>query len=704
MKLPFISILIIALIPFAPTLPATANGGNNTLSGAPVLQVRGYGLRGNRRLRSAIEMLDTGEEKDYYDAAFIEDAAFIMFSMMNQDGYLDPAIRLQLGLADGSQAEFLWRTGAEVMLPRPTQAESVRFNLEPGVLFYYEEVDFTGLTLLGRREAESYFVPADFLVPLKSARVFTPGKLDESINNLRDVLIEKGYKNATVTAEEVAMDRETGAVRVGIEVGEGQKHRIRRLERKIYYPDREEADRELHDDIAVPYTRRWLQDATVELRNRFLRRGYPEVAVKAETEMVDGDDGEVLVDLIFRVRTGPKVYLDGVVFHGADKTRESVLKRRVRIEVGEELDRLAMEDARYRLARLGVFDSVELDYEEVAPDRRRAIFTLEEGEEIEASLMLGYGSYELLRGGIELAQYNVFGRAHRSRLKLVQSFKSSSVDYTYTMPEILRRDIDAFLNVSALRRREIDFLRREYGGSAGLLSYFPPIDSSLSLRYRYRLLESRRFDAAEQYGMERALVGSVAFDIDHDQRDNPLFPRSGYRLNSTFEVASQALLGEANYQQLELGASWHRGVGRGLYFSLGLKHALTNTPGRVQNHLPFGKRFFPGGDTSVRGYMSGEASPKDADGKLIGAETYTLLNIEIEQVITPSWSLVMFTDGLAMAGRLSSYPYDETLYSVGGGVRYSTFMGPLRAEYGHNPSPRSGDPSGTFHVSLGFPF
>jgi outer membrane translocation and assembly module TamA len=41
---------------------------------------------------------------------------------------------------------------------------------------------------------------------------------------------------------------------------------------------------------------------------------------------------------------------------------------------------------------------------------------------------------------------------------------------------------------------------------------------------------------------------------------------------------------------------------------------------------------------------------------------------------------------------------------VGLGVRFQTLIGPLRLEYGRNINRRPGDPSGTWHFSIGFPF
>jgi outer membrane protein insertion porin family len=128
------------------------------------------------------------------------------------------------------------------------------------------------------------------------------------------------------------------------------------------------------------------------------------------------------------------------------------------------------------------------------------------------------------------------------------------------------------------------------------------------------------------------------------------------------------------------------------------------TLGARAEDLPFDRRFFPGGENSIRGYQEGEASPRDFNGQLIGAETYILGNVEFEQALTRAFSLVLFSDSIGFARDLSDYPANETLYSAGGGLRWKTIVGPIRLEYGHNLNPRPGDPSGTIHFSMGFPF
>jgi outer membrane protein assembly factor BamA len=336
---------------------------------------------------------------------------------------------------------------------------------------------------------------------------------------------------------------------------------------------------------------------------------------------------------------------------------------------------------------------------------RDVLYEVKEGKQFDVSLLFGYGSYELLRGGFEIEQNDIWGRAHHARLKVIQSFKASSADFLYTMPEFIGKDLDIFFNASGLRREEVSFTREEYGGGVGAHKFFKPIETDISVRYNYQILNA--VDLPGNFapeGVTNSDVGAIITEIKHDRRDNPLYPHHGYKVFATFELASEYLAGNVNYQRTDFSASWHKSIGGGRLVSLGVSHGAVLTVGSTSEDLPFNRRFFPGGQNSIRGYPEGEASPRDENGKIVGAETYSLGTAEFEQALTPKWSVVFFSDSLGYARQISNYPFETGLFSVGGGLRWRTIIGPVRVEYGYNLNPRKGDPSGTLQFSLGFPF
>src|SRR6266516_531690 len=669
------------------------------------LKISGFGLMGNRDLKKTIRLMSGKKTPpEFYDANFVEDAAVIIMSALNREGYLAPHISAALTLSDGQGRSFEWEKDSDTVLPGPLAVKKVRFRVRRGVRYYYRHISIQGLKSLSQSEAQAFFVESGFLVPLRSTRIYTPSRLDRSIEDLTEALARKGFEHASVKVAHFERNDTTGAIRVELSVEEGLKTLVRSVTIEVYASDDPTPRAGGVVEPQTAYSRLWLQNFVQGLRTNQYRKGFPDASVEVSTMRRETNAPNVFVDLRAQVKTGPKIRLGEVGFEGNKRTRKFVLKSRVKLEPGNDLDRIEVEHGRNRLARLGAFDSVSVRYEPVDDQTRSVVYEVKESKALDFSLLFGYGSYERLRGGFELDHKNAFGLAHQARLRAIQSFKSSSADFLYTMPEMFREDVDLFFDASGLRREEISFIREEYGGGFGARRFFRPIDTDVSVRYNYQFLTALDNQATTAPGVQRTRVGAIVLDLRHDRRDNPLLPTRGYNVLGNVELASASLGGQVDYQRLEFAGSYHANLVGGLFLHLGLRHGAALQLGGANGEFPFTKRFFPGGENSVRGYQQGEASPRDVNGNLLGAETYLLGNVELEQFLTPSLSLVGFVDGVGFAEHLRDYPANEAVYSAGGGIRWKSIVGPVRLEYGYNLNRRTGDPVGTIHFSLGFPF
>ena len=681
------------------------NLGAETNGEPATLKVRGYGLFGNRELKAMLSVLEATEEREYFDANYVEDAVLVLFSRLQREGYLEPTVRARVKFREGGENEFVWTEPLGEPLPRPFEAKRVEFIIEPGVLFYFERIEFSGVDgIMPLRDAAHFFIETDALFRTKKQRRYSPEKLQNGLKNLEEALQRQGFETPGVIATNLLVHTNSGAVTLDVFVDTGPRSMVRSIEKVVLSSDTNQPPNVQTIQTNVVYSRMWEQDFVQAIRREQYRDGHADVRVEFTQISRELHAGTNYVEVRVRVFPGPEIRVGEVEFEGEEATRESVMKRRVNIAAGDLLDPVEAERGRYRLARLGIFDSVELRYHEVDEQTRDVIYTVDEGKRLNFSLLAGYGSYERLRGGFELEQFNIWGRAHSSRLKAVQSFKSTSAEYTYTMPELLGEDFDVFLNASYLRREEIAFTREEFGGGAGVSRHFPEISTDLGARYSYQVLTATREEVPPEFGLREANVGSFIFDLRHDQRDNPLTPRSGFKVFSSLEIASAALLGDVDFQRMETSVSYHRALGRLQWVHFGISHGFVTTTSGVEEDLPINRRFFPGGDNSIRGYQYGEAAPRDAAGDLVGGETYTLANFEFEQGITPKWSFVMFVDALGQAMSIEDWPMEDELFSAGVGIRWKSIIGPVRLEYGHNLNPREQDPDGTIHLSVGFPF
>jgi outer membrane protein insertion porin family len=671
------------------------------------LRVSGFGVLGNWELRKIIRLAQGAERRpEYFDANFLEDSALILLSRVTEAGYLEPRIEARVTLADGRPARFEWDKEFDTVVPRDVLAQRVHFRVRRGVRYYYQQIEITGLRSIRRSVAERHFVAAESLIPIKGARIYTPAQLDQSLRNLQESLLRRGYAHARVEVGHFQRNDSTGAVRVVVTVDEGLPHWVRRVTTKIEPTDAVRPLEQVTRRTETPFSRYWMHDFAYGLRTNQYRLGHPDVTVTIEPVHRTTNDTGVWVDLEARVNPGPRIRVGSIGIEGNRRTRDRVLDRRIDLDPGQWLDPLQVELGRQRIARLGIFDGVDVQYEDVDEETRDVMYEVKESRTFELSLLFGYGSYEMLRGGVELEQRNFLGLAHDIRLRGMQSFKATSGDFRYTIPDMFGEDVDLFASASGLRREEISFVREEYGGGVGVRRHLHRIQSDVTVRYDYEILTAREQDPSviEQVGLREARVGAFVLDLHRDRRDNPLIPRRGLKLFGSLELASEALGGQVDYQRLIVGGSYHLRLGGGRHLHAGVTHGVTFTGGGRADQLPFNKRFFPGGENSVRGYQEGEASPLDANGEVLGAETFLQGNIEFEQRLTPNWSLIAFADGVGIARSRNDYPYDETLFSAGGGIRWHTLIGPVRLEYGHNLNPRRHDPRGTLHFSIGFPF
>src|SRR5215471_8138587 len=106
--------------------------------------------------------------------------------------------------------------------------------------------------------------------------------------------------------------------------------------------------------------------------------------------------------------------------------------------------------------------------------------------------------------------------------------------------------------------------------------FFRSASTDVSLRYNYSILEAQNATVTnlQTEGLQNSGVGAIIADINHDRRDNPLYPHSGYKIFSNIEIASQYLLSQVNYQRLDIATSWHVPLSDAQFLHLGLSHGF----------------------------------------------------------------------------------------------------------------------------------
>ncbi|GAB5562215.1 MAG: hypothetical protein SynsKO_38620 [Synoicihabitans sp.] len=672
-----------------------------------VFKVDGAGWWEDRLLDRALRNLRDDKVDQPADANAIEDAVFFAISTVAEKGFLDPQVEAEITTSDGRTFTHEFDAGFENLLARPLSASRVKLRIQRGVRYRFSSVEVEGTEpMLSAREARELVVPPRGLIPTGEAEAYTPNRLVSGLSRIELVLRERGYAEAVARVVEETRNEDTGRVQVAIEVEPGPRWWIRSA--TIENQGGESFDwPEIRVGRDQPWNSNWAQTQVEALRQTFLPLGFPDGEVRLEKSAADAVAGARPVDVVMVVAPGPKVLQGPVQFVGRGSVRTRTLNRRIEATEGEPLNVLAMEASRRRLSRLSAFRRASFYLSPEEGTVRSPVFAFQPRTAWETSVLAGWGSYEQLRGGFEVAGNNLFRRSHRLRLEATASLRSQRGDLLYTVPDFAGELIDGSVRFFGLDREEFAFQRQEYGTTVALSRQdLPWIEADGAVSYTFQNLAGRDNELASRSTDQiESRSASLMFTLNRDRRDNQLSPSAGYRWFGQVEVADSALGGEVGYQRVELGASWHHPLSETHGLSLGLSHGTVWTLGRANDlNLPVNKRFFPGGEHSFRGVPDGEGSPVDSTGEYVGAKSFMIVNLEFEQALTARFSAVLFCDLLAATARLSDSPWDEALYTAGAGLRYDTIIGPVRLEYGRMLNPRAVDPSGTWHFSIGFPF
>jgi outer membrane translocation and assembly module TamA len=190
-------------------------------------------------------------------------------------------------------------------------------------------------------------------------------------------------------------------------------------------------------------------------------------------------------------------------------------------------------------------------------------------------------------------------------------------------------------------------------------------------------------------GEDRGTLSAVAFAINRNTTNNLLDARTGYVLNAQVEQAGKWLWGTFNYWSVTGEGRHYVSLGRAVVANrlhFGSIDPFADNPANV----PFYRRFFLGGASSVRGWGRFELSPLSGFGFPIGGFTMLEGSSEFRVPVWGKLGAVGFFDYGNVWANAWDFDLGNLRYAVGPGLRYQTPIGPARLDIGYQLNPIDG--------------
>jgi outer membrane protein insertion porin family len=183
-------------------------------------------------------------------------------------------------------------------------------------------------------------------------------------------------------------------------------------------------------------------------------------------------------------------------------------------------------------------------------------------------------------------------------------------------------------------------------------------------------------------GKARGLLSSVDIDYHRSTADNTLNARSGYTVDAHLEQAGKALQGDYEFVETILEGRYYAALGNRAVLAVKARGGSIGAARGENLKVPFFRRYWLGGATSLRGWGRFDVAPLVA-GLPIGGHTMVESSTELRVPVWGNFSAVLFADAGNVWNNAWDFNLNDLRYDVGPGLRYQTPFGPLRFDLGY---------------------
>lgn len=577
-------------------------------------------------------------------------------------------------------------------------------------------------------------------LPWGERRYFSRDQFEADLKRIVAFYTDRGFPNARVTSFDARLSEDQTSVSISVNISEGEPLRAERivLEGFETLPEDHRATLETRMPLRVgqPIDRALLQATRETALDELRDHGHPYASVRIIESPGSTDQQHVLT---LRADPGPVVHHGEIEISGNRSVSDNVVRRQLTFRPGDLYELSKLRESQRKLYGLELFNFANvqpLDTEArptVVPTR----VTVTEGKHRRVDFGVGYGSEEKARAEVDWRHVNFFGGARTAGVRARYSGLDGGVRLNLTQPYLFSPRYSLGLSGQGWHTSQPAFTLNTRGGRATVTRQFArgggPIlggrpSMALALTYAnehedYTIsneaLEDLSFRPTlialgldPRFGTGSGQRSALILDASRNTTDNLLDAKRGYLASLHLEKAGTFLGGSYDYYELTGEGRFYQNIANAVVFAAQVRGGSIDAAGPPETLVPFFKRYFLGGATNLRGWGRFEVAPLSGFGLPIGGTTFMNFSAEVR---VPVWSAiggVVFLDGGNVWTDEWDFNVSDLRYNAGVGLRYTTPIGPIRADLGYQLNPIEGlRVKGTeqtrrfrFHFSIGQAF
>ena len=600
-------------------------------------------------------------------------------------------------------------------------------------------------------------------IVVKEKHWFSRGQFSDqlvrtSVKNLKAVYQSQGFSSVQVTPSIINHGDD---VQVAFHITEGPRDIVNALsiEGAQTFPESQFAPKGLKVAAGQPYSQANVQADRASIVANYLRAGYLTSSFRETATKVSKTEPH-RINVVYHVYEGPRVFTGDVLTLGRVRTEQRLIDRDIAlIKPDEPLTETSLLTAGSNLYNhSGVFDWSEVDTkspiatqtnEDVlvkVHEAKRNDFTYSFGFEVirrggsvpsgtaalpnlpPVGLPPDYTTSEVTfygpRGSLQYTRNNLRGKAESLSITAFAGRLDQRAAIYYINPSFRWSSWKSTASFAAERDEQNPiFSSQQEIASVQLQRFIDGAKKNLFfVKYSFSKTDLTRITIPDLVPPEDQHVRLSGFgaNLTRDTRDNVLDEHRGVLRSVEVDFYSTKLGSNVNFAKLTSQAAFYKEKFHHIVWANSIRIGLAQP--FANSFVPLSEAFFTGGADSLRGYPLDGAGPQRnvyvcSTGQTVpdcpqisvpsGGNELLVINAEarIPVPLKKGLSIVPFYDGGNVFPQIGFHDF-TSLYSnnVGIGLRYSTPVGPLRIDLGHNLNPVPGVNPTQYFISIGQAF
>ena len=612
-----------------------------------------------------------------------------------------------------------------------------------------EDVAFTGNTHFATDELRQH-------VSVRTAGFLTHGRYDESsIKTLQAFYQSKGFNQVRVTPEFNAENRNV-IVTFVIEEGPQDSVSTFRVDGNNSVPLKQLAPDGLRLAPGQPFSQKSIDDDRNKIMSYYLEHGYMTATFHANAQ--PSPDQPHKFDVVYEIEEGPQVKTKDVVTIGNQITKDALIDRQTRtIEVGRAMTEREILASESKLFATGVFDWAEVNPRSRITSQEQEEVIVKVHESQRNTILYGFGYEFVNKGGsipngtvavpglpavllppnfitteervqgprfnFQYTRNNVRGKAETLTLGALYGPLVSRALLSFTNPNFRWTDWTGSLLATAEQNNENPIFNARMAQLVLQLSKPINAKKTQSVTFAYTLSRINLTDLVipelvppDDRNTRLSYLSAIWF---RDTRDNPLNAHRGTYNTVELDINPAVLGSNFSFGRVLAQSAAYKEM-KGIVWANSLRVGFLRA--FADSHVPLSQKFFTGGGSTLRGFPLNGAGPQVtisvcsnpaeistcAPARVpIGGTQLAIFNSElrIPMPFKKPLSFATFYDGGNAFEHIGfSHLAAKWTNSVGFGFRYTTPVGPIRVDFGHNLSPIPGISATQIFITLGQAF